>query len=161
MYNTEEDQEALEVIARLDERMNLEETDINGKSTIVIHNGYASRYLFGIEKFVKAIQRGWKGGFIEEAARYSGIKTIRELYLAKKYYRSINDWIERYSIQYYYSARVELFYDVCKMMGLIGQHNFYFKEPCEIARVDGARYMDAFNMLIEEIGTRLLICTET
>jgi len=40
------------------------------------------------------------------------------------------------------------------VMGLIGQYNFHFKEPGEIARADGARYMDAFNMLIDEIGTR-------
>lgn len=154
MYQINEDQEDLEIIAHLDERMNLEETNINGRSTIVIHKGYASRHLFGIEKFVKAIEQGWKGGFIEVVARYSGTKTIRELYLGKKYYRSINDWIERYSSLYRYSARVEVFYDACKAMELIGERNFYFDEPGEIARADGARYMDAFNMLIEEISMR-------
>jgi hypothetical protein len=117
MCEISEDQEALEVIAHLDERINLEETDIDGQSTVVIHKGYASRYLFGIEKFVKSIQRGWKGGFIEETAPYSGIRTIRELYLAKKFYRLMNDWIERYSDLYRYSARVEVFYSVCKAMG--------------------------------------------
>ncbi|MDR5855985.1 inovirus-type Gp2 protein [Caballeronia sp. LZ062] len=154
MHEITEDQEALEVIAHLDERMNLEETNINGRSTFVIHQGYGSRHLFGIEKFVKAIQRGWKGGFIEKTARYSGRKTIHELYLGKKYYRLLNDWIERYSDQYRYSARVEVFYSVCKAMGLIGQQNFHFEEPGEIARADGARSMDAFNMLIAEISMR-------
>lgn len=52
------------------------------------------------------------------------------------------------------SARVEVFYDTCKAMELVGQHNFYFEEPGEIARADGARYMDAFNMLIEEVSVR-------
>lgn len=154
MYEIIEDQEDLEVIARLDERLNLEETDVDGKRKTIIHKGYASRHLFDIEKFVKAIQRGWKGGFVEETSRYNRITTIRELYLGKNYYRSLNDWIERYSSLYRYSARVDVFYDVCKTMGLIGQYNFSFKEPGEVARADGARYMDAFNMLIEEISVR-------
>ncbi|MFL9959578.1 inovirus-type Gp2 protein [Paraburkholderia sediminicola] len=154
MYEIIEDQEDLEVIARLDERLNLEETDVDGKRKTIIHKGYASRHLFDIEKFVKAIQRGWKGGFVEETSRYNRNTTIRELYLGKNYYRSLNDWIERYSSLYRYSARVDLFYDVCKTMGLIGQYNFSFKEPGEVARADGARYMDAFNMLIEEISVR-------
>lgn len=42
MNNVNEDQEALEVIARLDERMNLEEIDIDGRRQVVIHKGYAS-----------------------------------------------------------------------------------------------------------------------
>lgn len=154
MHESTEDQEALEIISHLDERMNLEETNINGRSTVVIHKGYASRHLFGIEKFVKAIQRGWKGGFVEETARYSGTKTIRELYLAKKYYRSMNDWIERYSDQYRYSVRVRVFYNVCVAMGFIGERNVYFGEPGEVARSDGAKYMDAFNMLIEAVSVR-------
>lgn len=154
MYEINEDQDALEVITRLDERMNLEQTDVEGKRTTIIHNGYGSRHLYDIEKFVKAIQRGWKGGFIEITARYSGLKTIRELYLGKKYYRLINDWVERYSNLHQYSVRVEVFYDVCKAMGVIGVRNFHFKQPGEIARADGARYMDAFNMLIEEISVR-------
>ena len=154
MNEITEDQEALEVLARLDERTGLEQIAIDGKGVILADNGYAFRHLFDIEKFVKFIERGRKGGFVEEKARYSGIKMIRELYLGKKYYRLLNEWIERYSNLYCYSARTEVFYDACKAMGLIGEHNFYFKGPGDIARVDGARYMDAFNMLIEEISVR-------
>lgn len=154
MYQSKEDQEALEVIARLNERLNLEEIDIGGKTKTVIHKRYGSRYLFHIEKFVKAIQRGWKGGFIEEKARYSGIEMIRELYLAKKYYRFLNEWIERYSDLYRYSARVVVFYSVCKEIGLIGEYSIRFREPGEIACGDGARYMDVFNALIEAINVR-------
>ncbi|WP_413192535.1 hypothetical protein [Pararobbsia alpina] len=156
MHETIEDREVMEVITHLDERANLEATNIDGRRAIVIHNGYGSRHLFGIEKFVKAIQRGRKGGFIEETARYSGIKIIRELYLGATYYQSVNHWIEQYSNLYCYSARVQAFYDVCKAMGLIGKRNHYFGEPGEIARSDGARYMDAFNMLIEAVNARCL-----
>ncbi|WP_256858074.1 hypothetical protein [Burkholderia cenocepacia] len=119
MNNVNEDQEALEVIARLDERMNLEEIDIDGRRQVVIHKGYASRYLFAIEKFVQEIEKGRKGSFIEETARYSGIKRIRELYFGKRYYRLVNEWLERYAEVYHYTARVEVFYDVCKELGLI------------------------------------------
>jgi hypothetical protein len=154
MYTINEDQEALEVIARPDERINLEQIDIRSTREAHSHKGYAFRHLFEIERFVKDIEAGWEGGFIDEPTRYSGIAMIRELYLGKTYYRSLNDWIERYSSVYRYSARVELFYDVCEQMGLIGQCNFYFREPGEIARADGARYMDAFSALIEEIRWR-------
>ncbi|MPV67626.1 inovirus-type Gp2 protein [Burkholderia sp. BE17] len=155
MYEINEDPEALEVIARLDERMNLEETDVCGRRQVVIHKGYASRYLFTIEKFVQDIEKGRKGSFIEETARYSGIKRIRELYFGKRYYRLVNEWLERYADIYHYTARVGLFYDVCKELGLIGdQHPFAFDMPGDVVRADGARYMDLFDMLIEKIRER-------
>lgn len=148
-----EDQEALEVISDLDERTNVEETDVAGKKTVIIHKGYASRHLFEIEKFVKAVETGWRG-FSYEVTRYSRVGVVRELYLGKRYYRYMNDWLERYSDVHHYSARVEVFYDVCVELGLIGQYPFVFEEPGEIARADGARYMDAFNILIEKIRAR-------
>jgi hypothetical protein len=153
MYEINEDQDALEVIARLDERMNLEETDVNGKKTTIIHKGYASKHLFNIERFVQGIEAGWKG-FVDEITRYGRVQKIRALFLGKRYYPCVNDWIGHYSDERYYSARVGVFYDACKQIGLIGQHMFAFREPHEIARADGARYMDAFNMLIEEISVR-------
>ncbi|HDR9063685.1 TPA: inovirus-type Gp2 protein [Burkholderia vietnamiensis] len=154
MNNVNEDQEALEVIARLDERMNLEETDIDGRRQVVIHKGYASRYLFAIEKFVQDIEKGRKGSFIEETARYSGIKRIRELYFGKRYYRLVNEWLDRYADIYHYTARVEVFYDVCKELGLIGQYSFAFDMPGDVVRADGMRYMDLFDLLIEKIRER-------
>lgn len=63
-----EDQEALEVIARLDERTNIEETDIDGERRVFIHKGYASRHLFEIEKFVKAVEKGWVGSLMKSRA---------------------------------------------------------------------------------------------
>lgn len=154
MYKINEDQEALEVIARIDERMNLEETDIGGSNQIVIHKGYGSRHLFEIDRFVKAIERGWKGGFTEDIDRYSGMKTIRELYLAEKYYWQLNDWLGRYSELYRYSVHVDAFYGACEAMGLFCGQRFYFGNPGDVARADGARYMDAFNVLIEEVSLR-------
>lgn len=153
MYEINEDQEALEVIVRLDERMNLEQTDVQGKRTTIIHKGYGARHLFHIEKFVRDIEKGWKGGFIDETSRYSKVKKIRELRLGKCYYRLASDWLERYSDLYCYSARVEVFYDVCKEFELIGKYPFCFGEPGEMV-ADGLRYMHLFNMLIDEIRAR-------
>lgn len=134
MYKIDEDQEALEVTTRLDERMNLEQINVEGKRTTIIHKNYASRHLFDIERFVKDIvEGGWRGGFIDELTRYTKISKIRQLYLGKKYYDCVNDWLERYSDIYRYSTRVEAFYDVCKSMELTGpQPAFAFGSPEEI-----------------------------
>lgn len=153
MQHIHEDQETLEVLTRLDERVNLEQTEVDGKDTVIIHSGYGSTHLFGIEKFVRAIETGWDG-FVEKPTRYSGMKRIRELFLGKRYYHHVNGWISRYSDRYYYSARVEVFYEVCKELGLFGQYPFAFGAPGEVARPDGTRCMDLFNMLIQQIRIR-------
>jgi len=95
MHEIGEDQEALEAFARLDVRLNLERPEVNGKRLTIIHKGYGSRYLFGIEKFVKNIQNGWHSGFVNEVTRYAKVEKIRELYLGKRHYRFINDWLGR------------------------------------------------------------------
>ncbi|MGG2042837.1 hypothetical protein [Burkholderia gladioli] len=154
MDNIKKDQEALEVLARLDERINLEETEVDGHRQVFIHKGYASRHLFEIEKFVQGIESGKRGGFVEDVSRYSGVKRIRPLYLGRYFYRLANDWLRRYSNVHHYSARVEVFYDVCKELGMTEPYSFMFGLPGEIARADGARYMDAFDMLIEKIRER-------
>jgi len=153
MQHSTEDQEALEVFARLDERVNLEQTEVDGKDTVVFHKGYGSRHLFAIEKFVRAIEKGW-GGFVEEPTRYSGLKRIREQFLGKRYYKKINDWLERYSDLYRYSIRVDVFYDVCKDLGLIGPYRLSLGEPADVVSTDGMRGMDVFNTLIERIRLR-------
>ncbi|NKA95836.1 inovirus Gp2 family protein [Ralstonia solanacearum] len=154
MYQNLEDQEALEVIARLNERTHLEQTDVDGGKRVVVHKGYASKHLFHIEKFVRDIEKRQNGGFIEQVSRKDKAKRIRELYLGKRYYHSLNDWIEQYSELYCYSTRVEVFYGVCKELGLIGPEPFSFGEPDELDCFDGMRYMDVFNVLIERIRTR-------
>ncbi|KVR14092.1 hypothetical protein WK11_29130 [Burkholderia ubonensis] len=133
--------------------MNLEETNVDGKRKTIIHKGYASRHLFNIEKFVQSIETGWRG-FVEEVTRYGRVKKIRELYLGKRYYRFVNDWLQRYSDLHRYSARVDAFYDVCKELGLIGERPFAFGQPEDAARSDGIRYMDVFNLMIEQIRVR-------
>ncbi|MDO3560723.1 hypothetical protein [Ralstonia pseudosolanacearum] len=154
MYEVTEDQEALGVIARLDERINLEQTDVDGKRKTTIHKGYASGHLYGIEKFVQKIEEGWEGGFVEVRTRYSGMTRIRELYLGKNFYRLMNDWLERYSDIHRYSARVEAFYEACKELGLIGRGIFSFGQPGDVASADGTLYLDVFNRLIEVIRAR-------
>jgi len=154
MHTITESQESLEVFARLDERANLEETERDDSRKMIIHKGSASQHLFEIEKCVMDIQKGHRGGFIEEMTRYSRMKRIRELYFGRRYYRLVNNWLERYSDLYRYSARVEVFYDVCKELGLIGEHPFWFGNPGDLARIDGVRYMDVFDMLIEYIRLR-------
>ena len=154
MYQNTEDLDAQEVIARLNERTHLEQTDVDGKCEVVIHKGYASKHLFHIERFVRDIENGREGGFVEYVSRNTKEKRIRELRLAKRYYWCLNDWIERYSKLYCYSARVEAFYGVCKELGLIGAEPYSFGQPNEFDCLDGMRYMDVFNMLIERIHAR-------
>lgn len=149
-----DDQEALEVIARLNERTHLEKISVDGNITIIFHKGYASEHLFHIEKFVQDIEKGGEGGFIEVVTRYARVKKIRELYLGKRYFRLLNDWIERYSDIHSYSARVEAFYEVCKELGLVGEYPFSFGEPNELVEVGGMQYLELFNVLIENIRVR-------
>jgi hypothetical protein len=156
MYETNEDREAPEVIARLDERTNLEQTDMDGKRMTIIHKGYASRHLFEIEKFVNNIvDEGWRGGRIEEFTNYAEMVKTRGLNLGKKYYRHVNNWLERYSDIYRYSTRVEAFYDVCKSMGLIGQkRSFEFLLFGELEIKTDNSYMNLFNELIAQVYAR-------
>ena len=95
-----------------------------------------------IEQFVRDIEKGWKGGFIEESARYSGMTNYREQYLDKHYYRLVNGWIRCYSSLLRYSARIETFYDVIEEMNLfdrLGQIPFRFGEPGERDAYRGIR----------------------
>ncbi|MGG1946824.1 hypothetical protein AB1286_18745 [Trinickia sp. NRRL B-1857] len=153
MNEIENNLEAEEVLARLDERLNLEFENVDGEKRLIAHKGYASKHLSEIERFVKSIEVGWKGGFIEESTRYSKIKKIKTLYLGKKFYRSVNHWLEHYSEVHRYSTRVDAFYDVCKHLGLIG-YPFEFGEPGAIVGANGLRYMDVFNRLIDEVRVR-------
>lgn len=154
MNDNIEDPEAREVLARLNERMYLTEAKINGKRKTVIREGHGDLYLYRIEQFVKAIEQGWQGGFIEQRTRYSGVLKIKELFLGKHYYKQVNDWMQRYSPIYRYSTRVEAFYETCKDLGLIGECSFWLGEPGDIASADGRRYMDFFNTLIDRIRSR-------
>lgn len=120
MYETNEDQEVAEMLDQLNERLNVEQSEIDGESRTILHKGYASRHLFEIEKFVKKIEKtGWRCGFVEEVTHYAKVRKIRELYLGKEYYQQLNEWLERYADIHRYSARIEAFYDVCKELGLI------------------------------------------
>ncbi|WP_265096924.1 phospholipase D-like domain-containing protein [Burkholderia cenocepacia] len=63
--------------------------------------------------------------------------------------------VGRYTDIYHYTARVEVFYDVCKELGLIGdRHPFAFDKPGDVVRADGMRYMNLFDLLIEKIRER-------
>lgn len=153
-----EDLETLGIISQIDERINLEQTDEGGKTRTIIHKGYASGHLFAIEKFVRSISARWTGGFVEERAKYSGLTKLRELFLGKNFYSSMNDCIERHSNMYRYSARVEAFYDVCKEMGLLGplgERLFDFGNPEHVHVRTGMRYFEIFNILIGKIRARV------
>lgn len=149
-----EDPEVREVLARLNERTHLTEAIVDGKRKIVICEGYGDTDLYRIEQFVKAIEKGWQGGFIEQRTRYSGMLKIKEFFLGKHYYQQVNGWIRTYSDIYRYSARVEAFYDVCKDLGLINDCSFCFGKPGDLASADGRRYMDVFNAMINGIRSR-------
>lgn len=154
MYNTNEDHEAVGVIARLDERTNLELTDLNGKRTLIIHKGYRSRHLHRIERFVREIEQGCTDAF---AIQYGGagiLPVLRERHLGRQYYPRLNTWLERYSDLYRYSARVEVFYDACKALGLIGARRFVFGDPGEYVHASSVRYMEVLDRLIKLIRER-------
>lgn len=152
MHDINEGQEALEVSARLNESDSIKDTNEGEEGMTGIPRRYSSRHLFRIERFVDDILKDkWQGGYVEEISRLSGLRRVRELYLGHRYYRQMNQWMERYSNRYHYSIRVTAFYDACKGLGLIGQTPFVFGEPGERSGWDGMRYMDLFNRLIEQI----------
>jgi|GEM_PF-2797368 len=158
MTEITEDLDAPGILAQIDERINLEQTDDDGKIRTIIHNDYASGHLFKIEKFVKSIENRWTGGFIEERAKYSGLMQLRELFLGKNFYSSMNDCIGRYSSIYRYSARVEAFYDTCKEIGLLdqfGERHFNFEEPEHVHVRTGMAHFEIFNVLIGKIRARV------
>lgn len=154
MYNTNEDHEAVEVIARLDKRINIEISDLAGERTVTFHKGFRSSHLYRIEKFVKEIELGRTDAF---AIQYGGagiLPVLQERYLGKQYYPRLNNWLERYSDLYRYSARVEVFYDACKELGLIGTRRFVFGDPREYVHASNVRYMEVFDRLIKSIRER-------
>ncbi|WP_430504654.1 hypothetical protein [Ralstonia pseudosolanacearum] len=158
MTEVTEDLQALGIISHIDERINLEQNNDDGKIRTTIHKGYASRHLFVIEKFVASISTRWTGGFVEERTRYSGLMKLRELFLGKYFYSSMNDCIERYSSMFRYSTRVEVFYDVCKEMGLLsqfGERQFDFGIPDQVHFRTGMQYFEIFNILIGKIRARV------
>ncbi|MEX3973545.1 hypothetical protein [Paraburkholderia caribensis] len=138
------------VFDRLDDRVNIEEDEINGKKTIVFLHGY--KHLFEIEKFVNSIEKGWLGGFVDETTLYSKRRKLRKLYLAKQYYRKLNTWLERYSDIPGYSERVTVFYSACRDLGFIGKETYYFGKADEFDDREGVRYADWFNDLISRIS---------
>lgn len=154
MCDLNEDHEAVEVIARLDERANLELTDLNGKRTLIIHKGYLSRHLYRIERFVKEIEQGCTDSFSIKYDRIGILPVLQELSLGKEYYPRLNTWLERYSDLYRYSARVEVFYDACKELGLLGTPRFGFGQPDAYPLKGSMRYMDIFDRLIDSIRGR-------
>jgi hypothetical protein len=143
--------DALEVIARLNERVNLEQVNEGNGTVVKIHKGYGDMHLFSIEKFVSDIESGRRGGFHVYMTRYAKVTKVDELYFGKHYYSMLNGWLERYSDLFRYSERVEVFYFVCKEIGLIGEDPFSFGNPDELVCADGVRYMDVFDELIERI----------
>lgn len=152
MHATTEDSEALTILAYLDERTKLEQTEVCGKTTVTIHKGYASKHLFIIEKFVRYIELRFQGEFIGKENCLGKGTTVYVLY--KKYSPLLNDWLQRYSGVHRYSPRVEAFYDACMEVGLFGGDPFWFDQPDGVANAEGMRYMDLFTMLIDQIGLR-------
>ncbi len=153
MYSITKNPEALAIIAQLDERANVEEVTTDGCKIRYFHEDYQSLSLYSIEIFVTEIKDGRDGGFIESIGIY-GRRKMRELYLAKKYYRQLNNWIEQCSNIYRYSERVEVFYSFCREYAKLRKHPLLFGEPEDLASADGKRYMDVFNSLIEYIRDR-------
>jgi len=111
-------------------------------------------HLFEIEKFVQDIEHSREVGFVELLDRYGRVKDVCKLYLGKRYYNLLNNWFDQYSELYCYSARVEVFYDVCKELDLLRTDPFPVGEPVDFECAGGVRYMDLFNTLINQIRAR-------
>ncbi|OIT16253.1 hypothetical protein BL243_12250 [Ralstonia solanacearum] len=111
-------------------------------------------YLFEIEKFVRDIEKGCNGGFVEVVDRYGRVKEVCKLYLGERYYYLLNNWLEHYSDLACYSARVEVFYSVSKELDLLQSDPFPVGEPVDFECAGGMRYMDLFNTLIDQIRAR-------
>jgi len=152
MYATTEDSEALGILAYLDERTKLEQTEVCGKTTVTIHKGYASKHLFIIEQFVQDIELRFQGEFLGKEYCLGKRMTVPVLY--EKYSPLLNDWLQRYSGVHRYSPRVEAFYDACMEVGLIDGDPFWFDQPDDIANADGMRHKYLFTMLIDQIRLR-------
>ncbi|RDU98292.1 inovirus-type Gp2 protein [Trinickia dinghuensis] len=152
MENNDEILHVREVFDRLDDRINIEEAEIDGKKKVLLHHGY--KHLFEIEKFVNTIEKGWLGGFVDETSFYGGRRRLRVLHLANEYYRRLNTWLGRYSDIPRYSERVTAFYDVCRDLGFIGRR-FEFGKPDEYDSFEGVRYADSFNELIKRVSERI------
>ncbi|RRW87962.1 inovirus Gp2 family protein [Pandoraea apista] len=154
MYNFNEDHEAVEVITRLGKRIHLDVSDLGGERKLTIHKGFRSSHLYRIERFVKEIEQGRTDSF---AIRYDGVgilPVLQKCHLGKVHYPRLNDWIEHYSDLYRYSAHVEVFYDACKELGLLGTPRFAFGQPDTYPLRGNMRYMDIFDRLIESIRVR-------
>lgn len=154
MYNFNEDHEAVETITRLDKRINLEISDSDGERTLTIHKGFRSSHLYRIEQFVKDIEQGCIDSFSITYDDVGILPVLQSLYLGKAHYPRLNNWIERYSDLYRYSARVEVFYDACKELRLIGGRRFVFGDPGEYVHSNNVRYMEVFDRLIRSIRER-------
>jgi len=149
------DHDLREVEARLDERMNLEQVEDNGRKINIIHKHFGARFLYEIERFVKDIDSSKSGGYEEYVTGYGRVRKIRELYLGMTYYKMINQWLKRYSDIYIYSVRVDAFYDACKKLGLIRKEVFQFNNQDDIDMASGAEYFRWFNALIDQVRIQL------
>ncbi|MGF6533275.1 hypothetical protein P3T20_004075 [Paraburkholderia sp. GAS206C] len=155
MNDFDESAEEWEFFVNLDQRVNSRKTNVAGSIvTDANHASFVYRHLHEIERFVEAIQKTWAAGFVKEITRYARHIKVRKLRLGHEYYRSLNNWIRQYRDIHRYSARAEVFYDVCKELGLMGQAPFRFGKPDDIAGADGVQHMDKFNTLIDRIRER-------
>ncbi|MCA8001375.1 YagK/YfjJ domain-containing protein [Burkholderia metallica] len=156
MNNLIEDLETQEVLARHDERNRYEEIEINGRKTILRHR--SMRYLFTIEKFVKAIEDDYekkgKAKGIRERVGRDGFLNTKKHPLGKTYYGKLNEWLERYREGTRYSPHVEAFHEACKELGIIGKRRFWFGEPGDTDAQHNKPYTDWFNAVIVKIHGR-------
>lgn len=153
---TNEDSEIREVIARHNERTSIEQITVNGKSMIALHE--QSLHLYEIEKFVRSIENddALGLGFAKRVSKYNGAVRLRRLPHGRKYDR-INVWVNKHSDLYRYSERVEVFYDVCKELGMFDVNPLRFPTLGPVRNiasdVDKA-YAAIFNCLVQKIRVR-------
>lgn len=143
------DYEQHKIYQQLDFDINIELSTGEHQPTI-IHEAYGTlSALAWVEQFVKAsINSKSLPDFTQHNKDNRGATKRRSL---TDYYALLNTMTGAYDERYFYSPRVEVFFQACKSLGLITQAFRFERNPLEQDFVTGQSYLDTYNALIERI----------
>lgn len=157
MLEMNNDQDALEALTRLDERLTQDVFIVDGKRKGILHRSI--RYLFDIEQFVIDIETEYAKNGRARGIRLSvdgrGYPNIKMFKIGKKYYGKLDEWIGRYSDKHRYAPKIEAFYEACKELGLLGgKKRFWFGSLDDTDEQHDVLFVDWFNQLLVKIHER-------
>lgn len=100
-----------------------------------------------IERFVAEVLADHQPGIQIREGRYGKLE-FRQSPIAKRYYRSMNEYLSRYLPGVFYSPLLDLFYESCRKVGILAYRFDPLMRPSDsLALV----YVDKFNQLLERI----------